>query len=217
MKREKAWLVWMGGADSAVTLFEAKSPEFKLQGLLGLSIAGLTVSTAMLRAQAESLEISFTPLAPEVSDNTTESWRIDNEEELKALFKQKKTEALIFTFHKESPLVKAAMNCASRLGLHARFPLWNWPSEEIVRVFFNLRFDAAVVSVDERKMPATFLGQSFSAKLKERLPKGCDVAGLLGEFGLFVYNGPFFQTSLPSKFETSSKMGNYLSFDFNSP
>ena len=217
MKKEKGWLVWSGGADAAVTLFETKSPEYKLQGILGLPLPGVSVPEAYLKSQGESLELPYKALETTIEQLAQETWPLTNEEDLRALFKQKKTEALIFTFHKDSPLVKAAVHCANYFGLNARFPLWNWPSEEILRVFFNLKFDAVIVSVDERKIPPSFLGQSFERKLLERFPKGVDSAGLLGEFGLYVFNGPFFQQTLPSRFENPSKMGNYLSFDFKSP
>ena len=214
MKREKSWQVWTGGIDSAVCFFEAKSPEFKLQGLLGLTFEGLSVSEKIMSRQAVSLEVPFFPLHPTQNDFSAESYSLENETELKAVLKQKKTESLLFSFTKESLGVKAAMNLADRLGVHARFPLWDWPAEEILRVFFNLRFEAFLVALDERKIPGAFLGKAINAKMIETLPKGLHLAGNRGEFASAVVNGPFFQNSIEPQWGQTQKYGNYLSFDF---
>ncbi len=78
------------------------------------------------------------------------------------------------------------------LGLVARFPLWNTPSNTLARDFIASNHRAVVVCVDTEQLAPEFLGREYDAAFLADLPAGVDPCGENGEFHSFVYAGPRF-------------------------
>jgi len=76
-------------------------------------------------------------------------------------------------------------------------PLWNIPTEQILREFIDLGFTAIVVSCKADVLGKEILGQTidyqFLEKLKER---NICVCGENGEFHTFVTDGPCFKKKI---------------------
>ncbi len=83
---------------------------------------------------------------------------------------------------------------ATAAGLEHLEPLWGEPPIELAWEVVERGYQALVVSVDQRRPAAPFLGRELDADLVTEL--GCtddlDPCGELGEYHTFVYDGPAF-------------------------
>ncbi len=202
-KKEKVLLSWSGGKNSAVSLFEVKSPDYKLNGLIATvyeddqSLQGHGVSKTLLMKQAEALEIPLL-IIPTPRGASSETYQNRMGEFLKPLQK-KGLEGLVFGDLSLEDVRAQRERMMGGLGLNAHFPLWKWGSKEALRVFFSLGFKAIVSSVDLKHLPLTFVGREFDQDFLDDIPSGVDPSGERGEFHTFVYDGPFFQRRIELK------------------
>lgn len=81
--------------------------------------------------------------------------------------------------------------CAAA-GRRARFPLWGRDTRSLAERFLALGFRARIVCLDPRRLPASFAGREYDARLLAELPDGIDPCGENGEFHTFVHDGPMF-------------------------
>jgi uncharacterized protein (TIGR00290 family) len=81
--------------------------------------------------------------------------------------------------------------CAAA-GRRARFPLWGRETRALAERFIELGFRARIVCLDPRRLPASFAGREFDARLLTELPEDVDPCGENGEFHTFVSDGPVF-------------------------
>ena len=85
-------------------------------------------------------------------------------------------------------------------GLAPLFPLWKTkPTDELAREMIAGGLRAVVTCVDPRKLPATFAGRSFDARLLADLPDGIDPCGERGEFHSFAWDGPMFREPIAAR------------------
>jgi uncharacterized protein (TIGR00290 family) len=82
--------------------------------------------------------------------------------------------------------------CAAA-GRRARFPLWGRDTRALARRFIELGFRARIVCLDPSRLPASFAGRAFDARLLDDLPDDVDPCGENGEFHTFVTDGPVFR------------------------
>ncbi len=82
-------------------------------------------------------------------------------------------------------------------GLTALFPLWKKDSKELVRLVEQSGIEAIIVCVNEKYLGKEFLGKKINADFLNSLPANVDPCGENGEFHTFVYNAPFFSSSIP--------------------
>lgn len=80
----------------------------------------------------------------------------------------------------------------ARAGMTGVYPLWKQDTRALAERFIGLGFEAVLVCVDPRKLPASFAGRAFDRSLLADLPAGVDPCGENGEFHTFVWNGPNF-------------------------
>jgi len=76
------------------------------------------------------------------------------------------------------------------IDLTAVFPLWQRPTSALAREMIGAGVKAHLVTVDLKRLPASFAGRSFDEALLGSLPTGCDPCGENGEFHTFVSAGP---------------------------
>lgn len=199
-KKEKVFLDWTADHRALVNLFEVKSPEYLLRGLMAklhgapghLAYSG--VSQALLVRQAQSLEanILFVPL-PELA---TDAQSVSAYQELLRPLQKKGLSGLAFGNLEPEKEKAFQEKLLSGLDLKAFYPLAGWGSQELMRVFFSLGYRAIVTSVDLKKLPPPFVGRELDREFIDSLPSGIDPAGQNNEFSCFVYDGPFFQKKL---------------------
>ncbi len=82
-------------------------------------------------------------------------------------------------------------------GVTPVFPLWGIPTDRLARQMIADGFEAYLVSVDPRKLPASFAGRRFDESLLADLPEGIDPCGENGEFHTAVVAGPIFSAPIP--------------------
>jgi len=186
-KKAKTLLSWSGGKNSAVALFELKSPDYKITSLLTtletpeLKHSGSGIHQSLIQKQAASLEIPsiFTPESA-LSDV------------LKPL-QRKGLNGISYSYAYREELKVERENYLRSHDLDAYFPIWKWDSREVLRVFFSLGYKAIVCSVNLAKLPLPFVGREFDQDFIDDLPSGIEPLGEQGEYHTFVYDGPFFQ------------------------
>lgn len=72
------------------------------------------------------------------------------------------------------------------------FPLWGMDTKDLSLQIIHAGIKARVVTVDENKLPLTFIGRNYDATFLIELPKNVDPCGENGEFHTFVYDSPDF-------------------------
>lgn len=218
MKKEKVLLSWAGGKESAVSLFELKSPEFKIKGLISVAsenekrLPRSGIALDLVSKQAESLEIPLTKvLVPENEGSGAQSRRL--EEELEA-FKAGGGQGVAFGDISSLDSKGAHELLLQRVGLNLVLPVWKWKNQEVLRVFLGLGFKTIVTAVNLKKLPATFVGRIFDQEFVDSLPPSIDPCGENGEFHTFVYDGPFFQKKIELTPGNRFEKAGYLYQDF---
>jgi uncharacterized protein (TIGR00290 family) len=92
----------------------------------------------------------------------------------------------------------------ARVEMKALFPVWLWPTRELIREFIALGFRAVTVCVDPKILDASFVGREIDEQFLAALPPEADPCGENGEFHSFVYDGPGF--SAPVQFKLGEKV-----------
>lgn len=201
-KRKKILLSWSGGKDSAVSLFELKSPEFELLGLLTtvygsegrVQMHDLPFELIEAQAQSAGLALHKVELPAEASNVVYEE---KVAECLEALKEKEGLEGVAFGDVHLEELREYRERFLKELGLKAIFPLWGWENQLVTQAFSGLGHQAVVHCIDKMKIPPAFLGRAYNQSFVEDLPRGVDTIGENGEFHSFVHKGPFFQRDIP--------------------
>lgn len=77
-------------------------------------------------------------------------------------------------------------------GLEPLFPLWEIPTDTLVREMIRGGLRARITCIDKRCLDASFAGRELDSELLMALPPGIDPCGENGEFHTFTYDGPMF-------------------------
>jgi uncharacterized protein (TIGR00290 family) len=83
-----------------------------------------------------------------------------------------------------------------RVNLTGEFPLWQRNTTELLHEFVDLGFRAVLVCVNEKHLPADFVGRELTLDLVKDFPKTVDPCGENGEYHSFVYDGPIFSSPI---------------------
>jgi uncharacterized protein (TIGR00290 family) len=81
-------------------------------------------------------------------------------------------------------------------GLGSVFPLWLRDTGRLSREMVNSGLRAVVTCVDQRALPAEFVGRQYDHVFLDDLPAGVDPCGENGEFHTLVIDGPMFSGGL---------------------
>lgn len=189
-------LSWSGGKDSALTLLSLRKQGIEPAALITTVTHGFDrismhgVRRTLLEAQTAATQIPLVEvLIPQSCDNET------YEACFAEAFKRPplhsvKTVAFGDLFlqdirdYREERLISS--------GREAAFPLWELDTAVLARDFINAGFQAHLVCVDPRVLPASFAGRPYDEQLLADLPAGVDPCGENGEFHTFVHAGPIF-------------------------
>jgi uncharacterized protein (TIGR00290 family) len=103
--------------------------------------------------------------------------------------------------------------CA-KVGMEAVHPLWMEPRRKILEEFVTVGFEAYVVVVNTKMMPAHFIGRKFTIELMDELDAlGIDSCGESGEFHTVVVDGPIFSERVPIVFSGQHERDGYVFLD----
>ncbi|WP_301107482.1 diphthine--ammonia ligase [Sporosarcina sp.] len=97
----------------------------------------------------------------------------------------------------EDHLLWVQSMCA-KVGIEAVHPLWEEPRRKLLEEFIAEGFEAYIVVVNTKMMPAEFIGRRFTVELMDELEAlHIDSCGESGEFHTVVVDGPIFKERIP--------------------
>lgn len=199
--KEKAIFNWSGGKDSAFCLHKILSEQqYEILCLLTsvsepyqrISMHGVRVE--LLDKQAEALNLPLVKLQiPEMP--TMEVYEKVMTTVLTDL-KSKGATVSIFGDIFLEDLRKYREDKLSALDLKGIFPLWNIPTDKLIREFISMGFKTITTCVNEKYLDKSFVGRVIDADFLNDLPKNVDPCGENGEFHTFVFDGPLFKNPI---------------------
>lgn len=100
--------------------------------------------------------------------------------------------------------------CA-KVAMEAVHPLWLEPRRSLLEEFVAAGFEAYIVVVNTKMMPAHFIGRKFTVELMDELDAlGIDSCGESGEFHTVVVDGPIFSERVPVVFSGQHERDGYV-------
>ena len=202
--KEKIFLNWSSGKDSAMALYNLKlSDRYDLLGLLTtvtqnydrISMHG--VRSSLLKKQAKSLGL---PL--KIVHINAGSSHEDYASIIKTALSDYKTRGISGAAFGDiflEDLKKYREENLSEIGMTGIFPLWKRNTLDLAQEFIHLGFKAIVTCVDSEVLDGSFAGREFDKEFLASLPNNVDPCGENGEFHSFVYDGPIFKSRIPHK------------------
>lgn len=200
--KEKTFVSWSGGKDSALALSEAIRAGFNIQALVSTvneptgRITMHGVRRQLLRQQAASLRLPLFEI--ELPDNPHMAIY---EERMRKLHMYLKNEGFgqgVFGDIVLEDLKAYRETLLAKENLKAVFPLWGMNSKALTDQFCSTGFRAIVVCVNTSLLSADYCGQELTPDFFKELPSEVDPAGENGEYHSFVFDGPGF--SFPVSF-----------------
>lgn len=199
--REKAWISWSSGKDSAWALEVARRDErLEIVGLLAtvtepfgrVSMHG--VREELLEAQADSvgLPLHRVPL-PFPCPNEA------YERAMRSALERTKSQGvttLVFGDIFLADVRAYRERQLSRAGFRASFPLWGLETRRLAREMVAAGLRARLTCVDPKVLPRRLAGEMFDSAFLALLPPTVDPCGENGEFHTFAYAGPMFQHAI---------------------
>jgi uncharacterized protein (TIGR00290 family) len=202
LSKKKALVSWSSGKDSAWMLHMMRqSGEYELVGMLTTlnaafdRVAMHSTRRELLEAQAREagLPLWEVPIP----------WPCSNQQYEEAMGRacaravQKGVEVVGFGDLFLEDIRRYREDRMEGTGLAPVFPLWKRDTAELLREMLAAGVRARIVSLDPKKVPASFAGRDLDAALIEELPAGVDPCAENGEFHTFAYAGPMFRKAIP--------------------
>lgn len=99
----------------------------------------------------------------------------------------------------------------TKAGITAIHPLWNEPRRALLEEFVAAGFEAYIIVVNTKMMPAEFIGRRFTIGLMDELEAlGIDSCGESGEFHTVVVGGPIFKERIPVRMGDTVEKDGYI-------
>jgi uncharacterized protein (TIGR00290 family) len=194
--KQRAFMNWSGGKDSALAFYKAKTEGIAIDALLTsvnsdtsrISMHG--VRRELLDKQAAAIGLPLhTIMLPEMPGMQAYEHAVHNKHnELKkagfshAIFGDIFLEDL--KNYREDLLAKDELQCL--------FPIWKMDSREVMQQFILLGFKAIVICVNNAVLDQSFCGRLLDESFVQDLPPHVDPCGENGEYHSFVFEGPIF-------------------------
>lgn len=200
--KEKAVLNWSGGKDSALCLYRLMQAQtYDILCLLTcigepyrrVSMHGVRVG--LMRTQAGNIGL---PLL-EVSVPDMPGMAVYENAMRTAWSGLKERGAAVSVFGDIflEDLRRYREDQLARWQVKSAFPLWNGPTDALVRELIDLGFKAVTTCVNGKYLDKSFAGRILDRDFLKDLPAGVDPCGENGEFHTFVFDGPLFKSPVP--------------------
>jgi len=193
-----------GGKDSLFMLeVLRRDPAWRVEGLLTTvnettgRVAMHGTSEALLRAQAESLDLPLTVVGlPENCDNCEYERRL-----LEGLrsFGERGVDTVACGDLFLDDIRKWRVASFQGMGFRPIFPIWHTPTDRLAREIADGQWRVVVTCVDTHVLPEALLGERIDAKFLNALPPAVDPCGENGEFHTFVCQGPGFSVPIETR------------------
>jgi uncharacterized protein (TIGR00290 family) len=195
--RPRAFLSWSSGKDSAMTLARVlERREFRVEALVTTvseafeRVAIHGVRERLLDRQAERLGLPLVKVPlPFPCSNAV------YEERLAFALAPMRETGITHAIYGDlflADIRKYREEWLAKQELEPVFPLWGEDTARLSREMLAHGSRAILSAVDTKKLPASFAGREFDAKLLAELPRSTDPCGENGEFHTFVYDSPNF-------------------------
>ncbi|HTZ11439.1 MAG TPA: diphthine--ammonia ligase [Candidatus Margulisiibacteriota bacterium] len=194
MPQERSACSWSSGKDSCLALYKAMEEGCKVDYLFNFisfeygRVSFHGTDKKLVELQSEALGI---PLMQRVTTK-------DNYEEIftKTLLELKE-KGITHIIRGDIHLIDLSdwvENICAKAGMKVVSPLWNKPTESLLKELIDLGFKAVITSAQIAKIGEGWAGRLIDKKLMEELKliKGIDICGEYGEYHSFVYDGPNF-------------------------
>jgi uncharacterized protein (TIGR00290 family) len=196
--REKTWLCWSSGKDSAWSLHEMRQKgEVEVVALLSTlnraadRVAMHAVREQLVKAQAEAAGLPLVEVwIPSPCSNQ------QYEAAMAEAMSRARNEGITRMAFGDLFLQDVRRYREEKLagtGIEPIFPLWEQDTEALSRKMVQAGLEARITCVDPRKLDPSFAGRAYDAALLADLPEGVDPCGENGEFHTFVHAGPMFR------------------------
>ena len=201
-RREKAWLGWSSGKDSAWTLYEMRrKSEVEVTALLSTlnraagRVAMHAVRERLLEAQAAAAGLPLVKVwIPSPCSN--QQYEAAMAEAIDRARNEGVTRMAFGDLFLED-VRRYREDKLAGTGIVPIFPLWGQGTETLSRKMVQGGLEARITCVDPRKIDSSFAGRAYDAALLADLPAGADPCGENGEFHTFVHAGPMFDRPIP--------------------
>lgn len=203
MTKIPAILSWSGGKDSALCLNKViEEGKYEVKYLLTtlsevykrISMHGIRES--LLEAQAKSLGIPLIKMY--VGEASNAAYEESMREALNSA-KQEGINHVIFGDIFLEDLRSYREQNLSQIGMEAVFPLWHYPTEDLIHDFVSQGFRSQLCCVNDAFLDESWLGKEIDVDFLEYLPVEVDPCGENGEYHSFCYAGPIFNPPLNIK------------------
>ena len=199
--KQKAWVSWSSGKDSAWALHRAtQDPNLEVVGLLTTvntthdRVAMHAVRRELLLAQARALGLPIHIVElPWPCPNEVYEQRMGDA--VLAAQSQGVTRMVFGDLYLED-IRKYREDRLRGTGLEPVFPLWGRPTKELAEELQAAGVVAHLTCVDPAQLAPVFVGRRWDQELLKELPASCDPCGENGEFHTFVSGGPMFTAPL---------------------
>ncbi|MBN1867257.1 adenine nucleotide alpha hydrolase [Candidatus Sumerlaeota bacterium] len=200
MKR-KTLLSWSSGKDSAWALHVLRAdPRYEVAGLFTVvnakydrvAMHGARADLLRLQAKAAGLPLREIPIPDPCSDEEyAGAMRAFVDECTRA-----GVECMAFgDLYLEDVRAYREKQLAGT-GIEPIFPLWNRPTDALVKEMLAAGLKAYIACVDTRKLPARFAGRELTEALLAEFPEGVDLCAENGEFHTVAVAGPMFREAI---------------------
>jgi uncharacterized protein (TIGR00290 family) len=201
MAAKKALIAWSSGKDSAWALHEARrGGEFDIVG--AVTTVTNTFARVSMHGVREDLLLAQLDAAGLPATVVRIPYPCPNdiyEREMALAMQDAKLRGVSHVIFGDLFLEDIRAYREARLkeiGLTAAFPLWQRPTAPLARDMIGAGVEANLVTIDLKKLPASFAGRPFDNALLDALPMGCDPCGENGEFHTFVSAGPMLERKI---------------------
>lgn len=195
----KAAVLWTGGKDSALALYEARQAGCDIDRLVTFAPPQPDFQAhpvAVMQAQAGALGLSHQVI--ETGPDFRESYRAAF-----ARLREEEGISVIITgdIDRVDGLPNFVQECCDGLDVEVCLPLWQRERRELLRWMLALGFEIVFSLVKQPWLSAEWLGRRIGADTLRALEAvhratGMDIGGENGEYHTIVLNGPIFQKRL---------------------
>lgn len=197
----QTWLSWSTGKDSAWSLHVLRAtPGIEVTGLFTtLNAAFDRVAMHAVRRTLLEMQATAAGLPLHVIDIPHPCSDADYERAMGAFIATARTHGVAAMAFGDLFLADIRAYREARLagtGITPLFPLWQRDTHALARDMIAAGLRAHLTCVDPARLPSSFAGRMFDARLLADLPAGIDPCGENGEFHTCVTAGPMFQHAL---------------------
>ncbi|MFA5118184.1 MAG: diphthine--ammonia ligase [Candidatus Omnitrophota bacterium] len=190
---------WSGGKDSCLAYYKSLKAGYRVSCLLNFISSGSKrgcfhgLEGKLLQLQAELIGV---PLVQKEVSPDMQKYEEEFKSAVNEFLPQGVTSMVfgdIYLLDHQSWVERVC----KEIGIQAVEPLWEIPTEDLIKEFLDLGFKAVIVSAKADIMGKEYIGREINLPLVEELKKkGICPCGENGEYHTLVIDGPIFKRKL---------------------